>query len=115
MRKAPPDPVHRRGAGRRPVVRIPAFRLGWKLVAGVGGTVEGRITAHTSVKILSTGRVYGDIFTPALIIEYGAVFDGKCSMAKGAKGAERDGEEAPRFESKSGFEKLSLKVADAGR
>lgn len=81
----------------------------------IGGTVEGRITAHTSVKILSTGRVYGDIFTPALIIEYGAVFDGKCSMAKGAKGAERNGEEAPRFESKSGFEKISLKVADAGR
>lgn len=46
----------------------------------ISGTVEGTVTAKTSVKIHSTGRVYGDIFTPALIIEHGAVFDGKCHM-----------------------------------
>lgn len=46
----------------------------------VGGTIEGTITAKNSVKIQATGRVYGDIFTPALIIEHGAVFDGKCHM-----------------------------------
>jgi len=70
----------------------------------VGGTVEGKITARTSVKILSTGRVYGDIYTPALIIEYGAVFEGKCSMVKGRKA-----EEAARVEP------ISLKIADAVR
>lgn len=46
----------------------------------VSGIVEGTITAKTSVRIHSTGRVYGDIFTPALIIEQGALFDGKCHM-----------------------------------
>lgn len=49
-------------------------------IVEISGTVEGTVTAKTSVKIHSTGRVYGDIFTPALIIEHGAVFDGKCHM-----------------------------------
>ena len=64
----------------------------------VGGTVDGKITARTSVKILSTGRVNGDIFTPALIIEYGAVFEGKCSMLN----SKTDGEEGTRIEQKPG-------------
>lgn len=78
----------------------------------VGGKVEGRITAKTSVKILSTGRVYGDIHTPALIIEYGAVFEGKCSMDRRS---EKPVEQPPRIESKQSADVLSLKVADAGR
>jgi cytoskeletal protein CcmA (bactofilin family) len=49
----------------------------------VSGIVEGTITAKTSVRIHPTGRVYGDIFTPALIIEQGALFDGKCHMLDG--------------------------------
>jgi cytoskeletal protein CcmA (bactofilin family) len=44
------------------------------------GSVEGSITAKTKVEIRASGRVHGDIYTPALIIEYGAVFDGKCHM-----------------------------------
>ena len=71
----------------------------------VGGVVEGKITARSSVKILSSGRVYGDIYTPALIIEYGAVFDGKCSMVKATKPAEES----------SRVEPISLKIADAVR
>lgn len=51
----------------------------------ISGIVEGTITAKNSVKIHSTGRVYGDIYTPALIIEHGAVFDGKCHMLNGSK------------------------------
>ncbi len=55
----------------------------------VSGTIEGTVTAKTSVKIHPTGRVYGDIYTPSLIIENGAVFDGKCHMldSKEQKGA----------------------------
>lgn len=49
-------------------------------VVEVSGTIEGTVTAKTSVKIHPTGRVYGDIYTPSLIIENGAVFDGKCHM-----------------------------------
>jgi len=46
----------------------------------VSGTVEGTITAKNKVEIHPTGKVYGDVYTQALIIEHGAVFDGKCHM-----------------------------------
>ncbi len=71
----------------------------------IGGIVEGKITARTSVKLLSTGRVYGDIYTPALIIEYGAVFEGRCSMVKGKKAAEEI----------SRVEPVNLKIAESVR
>lgn len=56
----------------------------------VSGIVEGTITAKNSVKIHSTGRVYGDIYTPALIIEHGAVFDGKCHMLENKNHVSKD-------------------------
>jgi cytoskeletal protein CcmA (bactofilin family) len=56
----------------------------------VSGIVEGTITAKNSVKIHSTGRVYGDIYTPALIIEHGAVFDGKCHMLETKNNVTKD-------------------------
>ena len=59
-------------------------------VVEIGGIVEGTITAKNSVKILSTGRVYGDIYTPALIIDHGAVFDGKCHMLESKNNATKD-------------------------
>jgi cytoskeletal protein CcmA (bactofilin family) len=46
----------------------------------ISGVVEGTITAKTKVEIHSKGKVYGDVFTPNLVIEHGAVFDGKCHM-----------------------------------
>lgn len=59
-------------------------------VVEVSGIVEGTITAKNSVKIHSTGRVYGDIYTPALIIEHGAVFDGKCHMLENKNNVTKD-------------------------
>jgi cytoskeletal protein CcmA (bactofilin family) len=44
------------------------------------GLVEGRINAKYKIDIRPGGRVYGDIITPALSIEQGAIFDGKCHM-----------------------------------
>lgn len=49
----------------------------------VSGIIEGTVTARNGVKIHPTGKVYGDIYTPSLIIENGAVFDGKCHMNDG--------------------------------
>jgi cytoskeletal protein CcmA (bactofilin family) len=46
----------------------------------VYGTIEGTITAKYKVEIRTGGRVYGDIYTPILNIEHGAMFDGKCRM-----------------------------------
>jgi cytoskeletal protein CcmA (bactofilin family) len=76
----------------------------------ISGIVEGTVTAKNSVKIHSTGRVYGDIFTPALIIEHGAVFDGKCHMLDNKSNAAKD---FARPEQKPVTETKNLKVADA--
>ncbi len=79
-------------------------------IVEVSGVVEGTITAKNSVKIHSTGRVYGDIYTPALIIEHGAVFDGKCHMLENQKDATKD---FASVERKPSEDASSLKMADA--
>jgi cytoskeletal protein CcmA (bactofilin family) len=76
----------------------------------VSGIVEGTITAKNSVKIHSTGRVYGDIYTPALMIEHGAVFDGKCHMLETKNHVTKD---FAGTERKPSEDTASLKMADA--
>jgi cytoskeletal protein CcmA (bactofilin family) len=49
----------------------------------VAGTVHGTIYAERKVQIAPGGRVTADLFTPALVVENGAVFDGKCTMKNG--------------------------------
>ena len=74
----------------------------------VSGIVEGTITAKTNVKIHPTGRVYGDIYTPALIIEHGAVFDGKCHMLDS-----KDTKSYNKGDQKQLADGKNLKTADA--
>ena len=44
------------------------------------GRIRGNITASQKVEIHSTGKVLGDVLSPALMIELGAVFNGKSYM-----------------------------------
>jgi cytoskeletal protein CcmA (bactofilin family) len=53
----------------------------------VDGRVNGNISASSKIEINSTGRVYGNITAPALVIEEGGFFDGTCKMDKGAEAA----------------------------
>jgi cytoskeletal protein CcmA (bactofilin family) len=46
----------------------------------ISGTVIGKIRADQKVEIHRNGKVHGDIDTPALIIEEGALFQGNCVM-----------------------------------
>jgi len=48
----------------------------------VKGKLEGSITAKTRVEIHPPGKILGDIQTPVLVIEEGAIFDGHCRMEK---------------------------------
>jgi cytoskeletal protein CcmA (bactofilin family) len=48
----------------------------------VKGKLEGSITAKTRVEIHPPGKILGDIQTPVLVIEEGAIFDGNCRMEK---------------------------------
>ena len=46
----------------------------------INGEFHGIIHALDRVEIHKEGKVYGDIYTPCLIIEAGAIFEGKCNM-----------------------------------
>lgn len=46
----------------------------------ISGTVTGTLHASVRVEIHSTGKFYGRIHAPALIIEEGAIFEGRCEM-----------------------------------
>lgn len=53
----------------------------------IAGRFEGRIQARGRVEILSKAVVSAEIHTPCLIVEPGAVVDGRCHMVKGAEGS----------------------------
>ena len=48
----------------------------------INGRVDGEIYARAKVEIHSTGRLYGNLVTPALIINEGGIFEGYCKMEK---------------------------------
>jgi len=54
-------------------------------VASLSGTMTGTLVATSRVEIHATGRFYGRIQSPALIIEEGAVFEGQCEMESAAR------------------------------
>jgi cytoskeletal protein CcmA (bactofilin family) len=47
----------------------------------VNGEFHGVIHASDRVEIHKDGKVFGDIYSPCLIIEAGAIFDGHCNMS----------------------------------
>jgi cytoskeletal protein CcmA (bactofilin family) len=54
----------------------------------VSGTVRGTIRASRRVHLSASGKVFADVDTPSLVIEDGAVFEGRCSMTReGREGA----------------------------
>jgi cytoskeletal protein CcmA (bactofilin family) len=64
------------------------------VTATIGGTVNGDIIAAEKVELGRTARVLGNIQTPRLVIEDGAIFEGNCSMMKAKESAEKRAEEA---------------------
>lgn len=48
----------------------------------VSGVVKGLIRAARRLEIAQRGKVYADVQTAALVIEEGAFFEGRCSMAR---------------------------------
>lgn len=55
--------------------------------AKIYGTVRGNVTATGLIELGRTARVTGNIRTPSLVIEGGAVFEGECRMSPAAGGA----------------------------
>ncbi len=50
----------------------------------IRGTLNGNVTATSRIEIYKTGRVSGDLTTPVLLVEEGAVLNGTIGMAKEA-------------------------------
>jgi cytoskeletal protein CcmA (bactofilin family) len=63
-------------------------------VVVISGTVHGNITAERKIDIHASGRLFGNISTPSLVIEEGVVFEGSCTMgqANGQPAAESNAE-----------------------
>jgi cytoskeletal protein CcmA (bactofilin family) len=51
-------------------------------VATVNGIINGDVIATEKIQLGRTARVMGNIATPRLVIEEGAVFEGGCNMIK---------------------------------
>jgi cytoskeletal protein CcmA (bactofilin family) len=58
-------------------------------VANVNGTVNGDIIATDKIHLGRTARVIGNISTPQVVIEEGAVFEGGCKMLKAREDVEK--------------------------
>jgi cytoskeletal protein CcmA (bactofilin family) len=46
----------------------------------VSGKIEGAVHASESLEIKEHGVVFGDIYTPCLVVDPGGFFDGQCHM-----------------------------------
>lgn len=57
--------------------------------AMINGTVNGDIVALEKVELGRTARVVGNIQSPRLVIEDGAIFEGACSMVKSKEAFEK--------------------------
>ena len=60
----------------------------------INGLVEGDVCAKARVEIHSTGKVYGTLLTPILIINEGGIFEGNCKM-KGSSDRKEDSADFP--------------------
>lgn len=51
-------------------------------VVQISGEVTGTVTASERLELRATARLFGDVETPVLVIEEGALFDGQCRMTR---------------------------------
>lgn len=52
----------------------------------IHGLVEGDVYARERVEIHSTGKLYGNLITPVIIISEGGIFEGHCKMEEPIEG-----------------------------
>ncbi len=48
----------------------------------ISGTVRGSVQASRKIQLCAAGKIFADLETPALVIEDGAIFDGRCVMSR---------------------------------
>lgn len=70
-------------------------------IAQVNGTVNGDISATERIQLGRTAKVVGNIATPKLIIEDGAIFEGGCTMLKARESADKKSTSSSSYGSSS--------------
>ena len=75
-------------------------------VCVIRGVLEGNVNAKSRIEVRKASRVRGDLTTPVLLVEEGAVFNGTIGM-----GAELSGRMPETIRPKDGEEKLKVKGA----
>ena len=61
----------------------------------IRGTVTGDVVAATRLEIRAPAKVTGDITAPTLVVEEGAILEGRCSMRSGASVSEETRDVTP--------------------
>ena len=69
------------------------IRVGQLFVSGV---VRGTVKASRRIQLCAQGKAFADLETPSLVIEDGAILDGRCMMTRegtgeGSRESDRDG------------------------
>ena len=48
----------------------------------ISGQVKGNITGRERIELTRSARIFGNIVTPILVLEEGAMFDGQCKASR---------------------------------
>lgn len=67
-------------------------------VAVIHGTINGDIIATQRLELGRAAKVHGNIQTPSLIIEQGAIFEGTCKMVQMSTAADKSKREIKKVE-----------------
>ena len=65
----------------------------------IGGRITGNVIAQKEIRLMGKAHIVGDITTPVLVVETGAVLHGKCQMLGSSihKGSIFNAEELARY------------------
>jgi cytoskeletal protein CcmA (bactofilin family) len=85
-------------------------------VAVIHGTINGDIIATQRLELGRAAKVHGNIQTPSLIIEQGAIFEGSCKMMQMSTAAEKSKKETKKAEEPLDTSKMQpLRAADTAK
>ena len=82
--------------------------------ATINGTVNGDIVATEKLHLGRTAKVVGNVQTPRIIIEEGAVLEGSCSMLRAKEAQEKREQEAKSYSANqySGYSQSTASATD---
>ena len=83
-------------------------------VAVIHGTINGDIIATQRLELGRSAKVHGNIQTPSLIIEQGAIFEGSCKMLQMTAAVDKKKDNGKRVDEPLDTSKMQpLRAADA--